>query len=324
MDSKPLVTVITVSYNAELYIADAIETVLAQSYQHLQYIIGDDCSSDLTWEKINTFNDSRIEAYRNPKNIGEYPNRNKAIDLARGKYLIFIDGDDMIYPHAIEFMVRMMENFPECGYAISYRYKNIFFYPVKLTPAQFHRANFLDQGFNDTAFTNTFFKTDILKQENKLPTEYMAGDMYVRLKIALKHHVLLLNEGLTWWRQTPGQASERLRKNQRKNLDEHFHINAAFINSPHSHLSEQEKVIAFDNLVYSLRYAFINTVKRLRFSDIGDLFFIMRKYQIKTRQLLFSKRKLVNVFPAYSTIKVMREPLEKNPYAVPQKDLENQ
>ena len=63
---------------------------------NFEYIIGDDCSIDNTWEIINDFNDSRIVKYRNDTNLGEYPNRNKAVTIAKGDWILFIDGDDVM------------------------------------------------------------------------------------------------------------------------------------------------------------------------------------------------------------------------------------
>src|SRR5438105_4541179 len=103
LNEWPLVTVITVTYNSAAYVRDAIESVLAQTYDNIEYIIGDDYSTDNTWQIIREYKDERIRAYRNEKNLGEYPNRNKAISLATGKYLIFIDGDDILYPHGIAY-----------------------------------------------------------------------------------------------------------------------------------------------------------------------------------------------------------------------------
>ena len=97
MVSKPLFTIVTVSYNSEKWIAQAIESVLSSSFRDYEYIIADDCSTDKSWEIICKYDHPQIRNFRNENNIGEYFNRNKALEAARGKYLLFVDGDDILY-----------------------------------------------------------------------------------------------------------------------------------------------------------------------------------------------------------------------------------
>ncbi len=104
-------SVITVSYNSARFIGHTINSVLNQTYKNFEYIILDDNSTDSTWQIIEGFKDERINAYRNPNNLGEYQNRNKAIEIASGKYIIFIDGDDYMYWNALEtFFLDLIKN----------------------------------------------------------------------------------------------------------------------------------------------------------------------------------------------------------------------
>ena len=206
----PLVSVITVAYNSGKYIRDTIKSVLAQTYSNIEYVIGDDCSSDDTWSIINEFNDERLVAYRNESNIREYPNRNKAIELATGKYLIFIDGDDIIYQHGIEFYVRMMEAFPQAAMAIQKNYHNNILFPALFEPEDILLNYFYGKSHLLTSsFSSNFFKTEVLKKW-KLATKYVTGDEEIRLKIATEYPILFVAGWVTWPRETPGQASVRM------------------------------------------------------------------------------------------------------------------
>jgi glycosyltransferase involved in cell wall biosynthesis len=205
-----LVTVVTVTYNSSAYVRDAIESVLAQSHNNLEYIIGDDCSTDNTWQIIQKYKDPRIRAYRNEINLREYPNRNKAINMATGRYLIFIDGDDVLYPHGLEFMLRMAESFPRSGMTIMRPFHPKLIYPVELTPRDIFIAEYFNKSLLDIALTNTLFKTSILKGIKVGNTTYISEDTFVRLQIAKKNNCLLINDNLTWWRMTPGQATSKL------------------------------------------------------------------------------------------------------------------
>lgn len=206
----PLVTVAMVTYNSAKYVEFAMRSVLASSYENIELIICDDRSSDGTWEIVMKHQDPRIRAFQNEANLGEYPNRNKCIDLANGKYFIFIDGDDMIYPHGLEFMVRMLNSYPQCAFASCFKAFNNIFYPLIVSPKEFFVSHFLGTSFLACAFTNVLFKTSILKQMGGLSEKYPNGDDYIRLKIAQENYILIINDGCSWWRETPNQASKML------------------------------------------------------------------------------------------------------------------
>ena len=208
-DQSPLATVITVTYNSAAYVRFAIESVLAQSLQDFELIIGDDASTDDTWGIINSYHDPRIRAYRNEKNLREYPNRNKAIRMARGKYLIFIDGDDVMYPHGLEFMVKMMQAFPDAAMAIMRPFHPKLIYPVRISSREVFVAEYFHQSLVDIAFTNTLFRTSAIREAGSLPETVITGDTYIRLKVAERYPALLINDNITWWRETPQQATRK-------------------------------------------------------------------------------------------------------------------
>lgn len=211
VQNQPLVTVVTVTYNSSVYVRDAIESVLAQTYKNIEYIIGDDCSTDNTWDIIQSYSDDRILAYRNPQNLREYPNRNKAIQMAKGKYLIFIDGDDIIFPHGIDFFVYMMEKFPEAGLAIQKGYFNNILFPALLSPFETVSNNYFGKkSLLNSSFTSNFFKTDVLKGIGGLRNDLISGDDEVRVRLACNYAVLFVAGWVSWPRETPGQASGKI------------------------------------------------------------------------------------------------------------------
>src|SRR5678815_4561869 len=93
----PSVSVVLTAYNREHYIAESIESVLAQSYGDFELIIVDDASSDRTAAIIESYarTDPRITMEVNDRNLGDYPNRRKAAGLARGRFLKYHDSDDV-------------------------------------------------------------------------------------------------------------------------------------------------------------------------------------------------------------------------------------
>lgn len=106
---QPLVSVIMPAYNASQYIEEAITSVLKQTYENLELIVIDDCSTDNTYELICEIckNDSRIAVYRNEKNQGVAKTRNKGFKLAQGEYVALLDSDDVWHSNKIEKQVML-------------------------------------------------------------------------------------------------------------------------------------------------------------------------------------------------------------------------
>jgi glycosyltransferase involved in cell wall biosynthesis len=95
------------TYNRKEYLRETIDSILAQTYKDFEIVIVDDGSTDGTEEMIRKL-DFPITYYWQP-NSGDAAARNKLIELARGKYVSFIDSDDLLMPDAIERMIKIME-----------------------------------------------------------------------------------------------------------------------------------------------------------------------------------------------------------------------
>ena len=89
------VTVAIPTYNRAHYLPEAIESVLAQTFQDFELLILDNASTDNTPELVKSFKDERIRYVRNQTNIGMFGNCNKALELARGEYVIIFHDDDI-------------------------------------------------------------------------------------------------------------------------------------------------------------------------------------------------------------------------------------
>lgn len=113
-----LVSIVMPSYNTGKYIKESIESVLAQTYDNWELIIVDDCSTDNSDEIIKLFlYDSRIRYFKNEVNSGAAVSRNKALREAKGKWIAFLDSDDLWHPKKLEKQIAFME---ENGYHFSY------------------------------------------------------------------------------------------------------------------------------------------------------------------------------------------------------------
>jgi glycosyltransferase involved in cell wall biosynthesis len=107
-DQNPLVSVIIPCYNAQQFIADTIHSVLNQTYTNFELIIIDDGSSDNSALIIKTFSDERIR-YFLIQNHGVAHARNLGISMAKGKYISFLDADDLFLPQNLSSKIAFLE-----------------------------------------------------------------------------------------------------------------------------------------------------------------------------------------------------------------------
>lgn len=109
----PKISVIMPAYNAEKYIAEAIDSILGQTFGDFEFIILNDCSKDRTEEIILSYSDSRIVYLKNEKNMGVAATLNRGLSVARGEYIARMDADDISLPERFEKQVAYMEANPE-------------------------------------------------------------------------------------------------------------------------------------------------------------------------------------------------------------------
>lgn len=106
----PLVSVSMPVFNSERYIAEAIESILSQTYTNFELIIVDDGSSDRTREIIDRFTDPRIIKIYSDQNRGLITTRNLIAEMAKGKYLALLDADDRAMPQRLQSQVEFLES----------------------------------------------------------------------------------------------------------------------------------------------------------------------------------------------------------------------
>ena len=107
---QDLVSVIMPTYNASKYLADSIDSVLAQTYTNLELLITDDCSDDETRKILKAFSqkDPRVKVDYLKENYGPAVARNKSIERAKGRYIAFCDCDDRWMPEKLEKQIAHM------------------------------------------------------------------------------------------------------------------------------------------------------------------------------------------------------------------------
>lgn len=111
----PRITVLMPVYNAERFLREAINSILAQSFQPFEFIIIDDGSTDRSAEIIASYRDPRIRFIRNHKNMGISATLNKGISLASCELIARMDADDISYPQRLQKQYAYMKRNPECA-----------------------------------------------------------------------------------------------------------------------------------------------------------------------------------------------------------------
>lgn len=111
----PLVSIVMPVFNASKYVGEAIASLVNQTYSNLEIIIVDDCSTDHSWLVIQSFanNYPNIKIARNESNKGIAATVNRAIRMAKGKYLARLDADDVAFPDRIRLQVEYLSTHPE-------------------------------------------------------------------------------------------------------------------------------------------------------------------------------------------------------------------
>ena len=122
--NEPLVSIITPVYNAERFLSDTIKSVQNQTYKNWEILLIDDCSKDNSAQIIKEFQkyDNRIKYIKLKKNSGASVSRNDGIRNAKGRFIAFVDSDDIWKPEKLEIQIKYMlkENL---GFTFtSYRY----------------------------------------------------------------------------------------------------------------------------------------------------------------------------------------------------------
>lgn len=209
-DSVPLISVIMTSYNREKFVAVAIESILASTYTNFEFIICDDCSEDDTFEieKKYAAKDSRIKIYRNEKNVGDFPNRDKAAYHASGTYLKYVDSDDIIYPHGLQTMLDAMLQFPDAVLGLSQIVNDINAvskYPLMISSERAYQEHFYGHGTLRYGPTGAIIKKEVLLEMGGFGNNRFVADTALWLKIVAKYPLVKIQPDLVEWRRHNGQ-----------------------------------------------------------------------------------------------------------------------
>ncbi len=206
MSNEPLVSVLMTAYNRQGFIVEAIESVLASTYTNFELIIVDDCSMDNTVSIARSYEqkDNRIKVYVNDKNLGDYPNRNKAACYANGEFIMYLDSDDTIFKDGIENCVDAILTYPNSNFGMynTLGEKEVY----KLESEKALKMHLLKTPFLMTGPGGTIIRREFFKKIHGYPEKYgPANDMYFNLKASCKTDIIMMPSEVGFYRRHEGQ-----------------------------------------------------------------------------------------------------------------------
>lgn len=138
MGNDDLVSIIMPSYNTADRIGKTIHSVQEQTYSNWELIIVDDCSTDNTDTVVAQYTDNRIKYLKNDKNSGAAVSRNKALREAKGRWIAFLDSDDLWLPKKLEKQINFMK---EYNYTFTFTDYEIIFSSGEKSPYKYIGPN---------------------------------------------------------------------------------------------------------------------------------------------------------------------------------------
>ena len=236
---SPAISVLMTTYNREKYVGAAIESVLNSSFKDFELVIVDDRSTDKTVDIVREWQakDDRVKLFINEQNLGDYPNRNQAAAHATGKYLKYVDADDLIYPWGLQILWECMERFPDAGWGLcSLAQDKARPFPFVLETREAYRYHYLGPGLFHKAPLSSIIKKELFDAVGGFEPYSHAGDYAMWQKLSLKSPVVCMNQGVVWYREHDDQSSNTQHLHKKQYLD----IKMKFLANPDNKLEKHD------------------------------------------------------------------------------------
>ena len=197
------ISVIIPLYNKDFSISNTLSSVLSQTYINFEIIIVNDGSTDRSLERVKQFSDSRIQLF-NQENKGAAMARNFGIEKAKGELIAFLDADDYWFPNHLEEIVRLYNDYPNCGiYCSRYSMKISKNKILKIDYGSHLNSNY--RGIVKDIFSSSMYYRVALTSALAIPKKIFGNyfmfnpkvssgqDLELFTKIALEHKVAITN-----------------------------------------------------------------------------------------------------------------------------------
>ena len=227
VNTKPRVSIGLPVYNAEKYLAEALNSILAQTYTDFELIISDNASTDRTQEICLDYaqKDQRIRYHRNEKNLGGAPNFNLVFRMARGEYFKWAAHDDIIAPEFLSKCVEVLDKNPDAVLCVT-KTRLIDEYGKPLRDIEYKKVdadspnpterfrNFLLYNMS-ASFINGLIRVDGMAQTG-LHGSFTSADLVFQAELTFYGRYCVVPEHLFLRREHPEQSTKGIWKSERE------------------------------------------------------------------------------------------------------------
>lgn len=209
MTEKPLVSVIINCYNGEKYLREAIDSVIAQTYENWELVFWDNQSTDSTREIVESYKNPKIKYFYAPEHTPLGEARNLAVEKANGEYINFLDADDVWMPEKLEKQIALVEPGKVAVVYTNYQvitnteHINQTLFKALTSTRDIKGVSTYQRLLDDNyiIFSSVLFNKDLFVQVGGIAPEFKQNEDYdVLLKCALKGNFGCVNEVMTSYR----------------------------------------------------------------------------------------------------------------------------
>jgi glycosyltransferase involved in cell wall biosynthesis len=236
--AEPLVSIVTPFYNTEAYLAECIESVLAQTYTRFEYILLNNRSTDRSVEIAERYlhRDPRLRLVHNERFLTQLQNYNQALRLvsADARYVKMVQADDSLFPRCLSDMVAVADAYPSVAVVSSYRMLGSDVYPtglphtkVVMTGREACRFCLIDDLSLFGSQTTVMMRADVVRSRDPFYGEdRLFPDSDAVYEILLEHDFAFVHQVLSFSRTEDGSTWGRMRLNGPTILDRLIRLKA--------------------------------------------------------------------------------------------------
>lgn len=232
---KELFSLLVMCYNHEKYIKDAIQSVLAQTYENIEVIICDDCSKDRSWELIQTYlpelrkRFKRVVAFQNFSNMGMILTFNKLIEETAGEIIYCLSGDDMMAPYFVTDVMCASLAYPKASVFVANGYtvdENVEFLSLShslLRQVYNDKPNLCKDTLFDRLYGGNFIfapgvslRREVYTKFGLYDTDICIEDLeyWLRISRTKETEFVYLDKKVVFYRKNPYSSSSEVRNEQ--------------------------------------------------------------------------------------------------------------
>jgi glycosyltransferase involved in cell wall biosynthesis len=212
MNKKQLISIVIPTYNRPKYLKQAIETILKQTYTNFEIIIVDDASTTDSKKVVESFNDKRIQYFKNESRKGAPFSRNRGIDQAKGELIAFLDDDDEWEPSKLDEQRKLFDD-EKLGLVVCYSLDKRFGSERISKPPSSITYKDLLKSFNLSSTSSYLVRKKALDKVGYFDLNLPSGQEYdIALRISKYYSVKTLPKLLMIQNASEGQISENWTK----------------------------------------------------------------------------------------------------------------